>query len=113
MTSVYLLCWHLVWCTYVKPEKVNGSRGERGLYCRSEKVWLYKEVGSSSGAPSPCLQRGHSDEAEAYARSNKKEKDNACVSDDEAMILRSGETLGRIASELRGMTMDGLLGVMN
>lgn len=64
-------------CQYVLVDGSNGTRGERGLYHRSEEVGLCKDDGPSSGAPSPCLLGSQGDEVEGYAGSDKEEKDEA------------------------------------
>lgn len=88
-TSAHSLRLQSAICQYIQADGDNGSTGKLGLYHRSEEVGLYKEGVQAYFAPSPFVLWSQGDEEEANTISDKGEKDKACVSDREAMILRS------------------------
>lgn len=76
----------------------NGFRADNGLYHPSNLVWVHKKNGTSSLAPCSGVPASRGSEAEAYARSDKGEEEEACVSEQEETISRSAEMLCIIAS---------------
>lgn len=70
------------------------------------------KMGLSSSAPWPCLLVSQGSKVEAFAGRNSREKDEARVSNHDAMISRSAQKSCRIALEMADVTVDGLPGVM-
>lgn len=66
-----------------------------------------------SNGPSTCVPEARSDETEVYNGSDKRENDEAGVSEQEVTTFRSAKILYRILSEAREVTVDMLFVVMH
>lgn len=72
-----------------KKRELIGREGGPGQYRRCEEVGLFEKGGPSSGAPPPFIPVCQGGEAECYAGSDKEEKFEAYVSDQEAIIRQA------------------------
>lgn len=89
------------------------SRGEYGLYRHFEETGLFKARGPLNGTPSAYPPGCRSGEVEAYSTSDKEEMGPACVSKQEAVILRRADILSRVASEMGDAILERLLAIMH